>query len=121
MRFVAVAAVAVGCNASGITDSGKTPNGELEWRVAAQRVEITNATTGEIRYAVIGRKHFQNAAALWCFGNGDCGKGLPPAATASVPYSEIEAGGTPEKEALIIWWVPQPAFVPFESVVVRIR
>jgi hypothetical protein len=122
IRFIALVAVAAACSANGIVDSGETPNGELEWRVGAQHVEITNATAAEIRYAVIGREHFRNAAALWCFGKEGCGKGLAPGATASVAYSEIEAGGTPETEVLIIWWVPQPTvFVPFDSVVVRIR
>jgi hypothetical protein len=97
-------------------------NGQVAWRVRDQQVEVTNATTATIRYAVIGRMYLHNTLGLWCFGSATCGTALPATLTALVPYVDIPGSATPETEVMIVWWIPAgPDAVPFDTAIVKIR
>jgi hypothetical protein len=121
-RRVIFAIVLLGCGGDDVTGFHGIAGSSMAWSAKSDTVAISNLTSHDVRYALIGRTWMHNALIEWCFGFGECGTVLPAKASAQVPYDHIDGAAAPEREAMLVWWTPSgTSSVPFDTLVVRIR
>ena len=121
VRFF-IALLSLGCTGGDVTGFQGSSGTSMAWSARSDTVRVSNLTSHDVRFSLIGRTWMHNALIDWCFGFGQCGTSLPGKATISVPYDQIDGAAAPEKEAMLVWWTPSgTGSVPFDTVVVRIR